>query len=144
MEEVLVRYVHLLGIILFSSGLFVELYLLSEKVSAEQMKKLVVADRMCGVSIIIVLISGLLLWFFVGKPSVFYSGNWVFYVKLSVLFVIFLLAIYPAIFFIRNQSNDKREIEIPKRVISLIRTEVALLIIMSFLAVVMARGYGIG
>ena len=144
MDESIIRYVHFVGILLFSSALFIQLFLVSDKVSAERMRLIARSDAMAGMSIIIVLISGVLLWFLVGKPSAYYSSNWVFYLKLSTLFVIVLLAIQPAVFFARNRRPAKDAvISIPKRIARQIRAEVALLMMMPLFAAFMARGYGV-
>ncbi len=142
MDDILIRYLHFLGIIIFSSGLVVELFLLSQEVSSEKMRKIAAADAMCGMSFILVIITGLLLWFVVGKPSEFYSENKVFYLKMLVLFGIVVLAISPAIFFSRNRNSDLSVIRIPQRIILQVRVEVVLLMLMPLLAVLMAKGYG--
>lgn len=102
------------------------------------------SDAMAGMSIFVVLISGLLLWFLVGKPAAYYSSNWIFYLKLFTLFSIILLAIRPAIFFARNRRPAiDAVITIPRRVATQVRAEVALLMMMPLFAVFMARGYGV-
>ena len=143
MDDTLIRYLHFLGIIVFSSGLAVELFLLSKEVTSAQMRKIATADAMCGVSFILVIVTGLLLWFVVGKPSEFYSENNVFYLKMSVLFGIIVLAISPAIFFSRNRNSALSVISIPQRIIFQVRAEVVLLVFMPLLAVLMAKGYGL-
>ena len=143
MDEAIIRYFHFFGILLFSSALFIQIFLISDKVSAEQMRRIARSDAMAGMSTLVVVISGLLLWFMVGKPSAYYSSNWIFYLKLFTLFLIILLAIKPAVFFARNRRRTDAVIEIPKRVITQIRAEVALLLLMPMFAVFMARGYGV-
>ena len=143
MGEAIIRYFHFFGIILFSSALFIQLFLISGNVSAEQIRRIARSDTMAGMSIFVVIISGLLLWLMVGKPSAYYSSNWIFYLKLFTLFLIILLAIKPAVFFARNRRRTDSVIEIPRRVIRQIRAEVALLLMMPMFAVFMARGYGV-
>jgi putative membrane protein len=143
MDELLVRYLHFIGIISLASGLVVEQFLISKEVSVTEMKKLAAADAMCGMGSLLILISGSLLWLAVGKPAVFYSGNWVFYTKLTIFLGIIVLAIYPAVFFIKNRNSKATVITIPHSIIILIRLELVLLFIIPLFAVFMARGYGI-
>jgi len=143
MSEMLIRYLHFFGIIFLASGLVVEHFLISKEVSVNEMKKLATADAMCGMGALLILISGTLLWFAVGKPAEFYSGNWVFHTKLTIFLGIIILAIYPAVFFIRNRNSKLSVINVPQSVIVLIRIELVLLLTVPLLAVFMARGYGI-
>lgn len=142
MDEAIIRYLHFVGILLFSSALFVQLFLLSVSVTAEQMRRIARADAMAGMSFLVVLVTGFLLWFMVGKPSAYYSSNWVFYLKLTTLFIIVLLAIQPAIFFARNRRRTDMVVEVPQRFVKQVRAEVVLLLIVPLFAVLMARGYG--
>ena len=142
MEELLIRYLHFLAILSLASGLMVEQFLISKKVSSTEMNKIASADALCGVAVLLIIVTGTLLWFFYGKPAEFYSENRVFYIKLIVFAVLIVLAIYPATFFIRNRNSHSNSITIPQNVIFLIKAELVLLITMPLLAVFMARGYG--
>lgn len=141
--ELLIRYSHFLGIILLAAGLMVEQFLIGQEVSAEVIRKLANADALCGFSVLLILISGPLLWFEFGKPASFYSGSWVFHLKLTLVLVIILMAVIPAIFFARNRNTGQTSIQIPMLVIRLVRLEMLLLLFVPLLAVFMARGYGL-
>ena len=143
MEDLLIRYIHFLAIILFASGLIVALFLLSERVSPSRMRLIARADALSGVSVIVVIITGLLLWWVVGKPSSFYSSSVIFYMKLTVLFFMFLLTIKPTRFFLRNRNSTDALIQVPRHIILLLRVEVALLALIPLLAVLMANGAGL-
>ncbi len=143
MDEMLVRYIHFLGIISLAAGLVTEQFLVSKEVSANQMRKIATADAICGIGTLLILVSGILLWFAVGKPAEFYSGNWVFYTKLTIFLGIIVLAIYPAVFFIKNRNSELTVINVPRSVIILIRVELALLFTVPLLAVFMAKGFGL-
>ena len=143
LDELLVRYSHFLGILLFTSGLVVQVFLLKSEVAIEQARQIVKADRLCGISILLVLVSGLLLWFVVGKPSSFYSMNWVFYLKLAAFCLIFLLAIKPIIFFSKLNKTESSIHRIPDSVITLVRAQLFILTFVPLIAVLMARGYGL-
>lgn len=141
--ELLIRYGHFLGVFLLAAGLMAEQFLISREVSADTMRKLANADALCGVSVLLILVSGPLLWFLVGKPASFYSGNWVFHLKLTMVLVLLLMAVVPAIFFARNRSVNQAVIQVPSVVIRLVRLELLLLLVVPLLAVFMARGYGL-
>lgn len=144
LTELLIRYVHFIGFILLASGLVVERFLIAKEIPASQMRKLAAADTMCGLGIVLIIVTGALLWFVVGKPAEFYSGNWLFHLKLTVVFSIILLAIYPAIYFSRNRNSSAAVIVIPQRIINFVRIEMGLLLLVPLLAVFMARGFGAG
>ena len=143
MHEVLVRYAHFLGIIILSMTLVSEHILLSVDASAKKFKRLAVVDAIFGVSALIVLTAGLLLWFVVGKPSQFYSHNWIFHTKLTLFGIIALLSIYPTIFFIKNRNKSIEQVEVPKSVVMVIRLELMLLFVIPLLAALMAHGFGL-
>jgi len=143
MDELLVRYLHFIGIISLASGLVVEQFLISKKVSIAEMKKIANADALCGVASLLILCSGLLLWLVVGKPADFYSGSWVFQTKLILFLSIIILAIRPALFFIKNRNSQSSPIKIPQTTILLVRLELVIFFGMPLLTVFMAKGYGI-
>jgi putative membrane protein len=143
MAEVLVRYVHFIAIIMLSASLVAEHLLLSVDQSKNRLRRLAVVDAIYGVSVLTVLTAGLLLWLVVGKPSPFYSQNWVFHLKLTLFGSIALLSIYPTLFFLRNRNKNPQEVTIPKIIINFVRVELTLLLFIPLCAVFMARGYGL-
>jgi putative membrane protein len=79
----------------------------------------------------------------IGKPSVFYTKNWIFHTKLTVFILVGLSSIVPTIFFIKNRKGDPDEVvEVPGRVVTMLRLELVLLAIMPLLAGLMAHGVG--
>lgn len=144
MHEVLVRYAHFLGIIILGMTLVSEHILLSVDTSAKKFKRLAFIDAVFGVSAIVVLTAGLFLWFVVGKPSAFYSHNWIFHIKLTLFGLIALLSIYPTIFFIRNRNKSIEQVVVPKALVMVLRLELTLLFIIPLLAALMAHGFGLG
>ena len=114
------------------------------EISGEDARNLARVDSVLGISAIAVLLFGLALWLWVGKPADFYSTNPVFHVKLGLFLIVFLLSLYPAIFFFRNRKTKEEAIQVPKAVITLLRLEIILLIPIPILATLMARGIGLG
>lgn len=142
MEE-FIRYLHFIGIVLLSGALVGEHLLLKRSVEAAQLRRIAVLDMLFGASAVIVLLGGLGQWFWGMQPASFYSGNWVFHLKVTLFVVMALLSIYPTVFFLRNRKHLSGEVAIPGVIIHLIRAELALLLIIPLLAVLMAQGIGL-
>lgn len=143
MDEIAIRYFHFLGILCLTGALVVEHVTLASEIGQQQLRRLVIVDAIYGVSAGVVLLAGLALWLWVGKPAAFYTESWVFHLKLSVFFAVALLSLYPTIFFIRNRKNKADVISIPTSIIVIVRIELVLLAMMPLFAVLMARGYGL-
>ena len=143
MQEILVRYLHFLGIILLSSSLVAEHLLLSVDVSLNKFRRLAIIDAVYGASALLVFFAGGLLAFVVGKPSAFYMYNWIFKLKVSLFLTIGLLSIYPTIFFIRNRRKLISDVIVPRGLVMCIRLELAILICIPLLAALMAKGVGL-
>lgn len=142
MLEIIVRYIHFVGIILFSATLFAEHLLLTPVIEKKTLSKLLVIDAIYGASAVVILFAGLTLWFGVGKPAAFYNANWIFHTKVTLFILIALLSIYPTTFFMRHRKSTQPYIQVPKSLILLLRAELTLLLILPLLAVLMSRGVG--
>lgn len=143
MDEILIRYCHFIGIIVLAGTLVAEHMMLTGQVSQVQMKKIARIDMVYGASSLVVLAAGLSLWFGVGKPSEFYTANGVFHAKVTLFVVMGLLSIYPSKFINKASRYEEPLINVPKRVINIIRVELACLVLIPLLAVFMAKGYGL-
>lgn len=141
MEEIIIRYTHFMGILSLASILTTQNVLLLYLPNMVSHKRLVIIDALYGLSAIVVLASGLTLWFAVGKPQEFYSQNGIFHFKVTLFFCIALLSLYPTIYFIKNRKCSNVR-EIPNAVIICKRLEMFLLVVMPLCAVLMARGVG--
>jgi putative membrane protein len=141
--EVLVRYMHFIGIIILSSALVSEHILLSVDKSTTKLKRLAMVDAVFGIGALLVFTAGMLLLFVVGKPTLFYVENWVFHLKATLFLTIAALSIYPTIFYIRNRNKNSLEVVIPKSIIMIVRLQLTLLVFIPLCAVFMARGYGL-
>ena len=98
-------------------------------------------DGYYGLSSIIVVAAGLTLWLWVGKPAEFYHENGIIYIKLGLFILVGLLSIIPTVFFFKNRKGEGDElIEIPRKVLMIVRLELIILLIIPFLAVMMANG----
>ncbi|MCU4674666.1 DUF2214 family protein [Catenovulum sp. 2E275] len=144
MLDILVRYAHFIGIIVFSSALVAQHVLLKPEISVAQFKQLKIIDRVYGISALVVLIAGLALLLWVGKPAEFYSKNPVFHIKMTLFVIMAVLSIAPTIFFIKHKiTGQESVIKVPKYLIHIVRFESLLLILIPLAAVFMAAGYGL-
>lgn len=143
MLDILIRYIHFLGILGLASTLVAEHLLVKKELTVPEVRRLAAIDAAFGVSAGITLAAGLSLWLWVGKPASFYTGNPLFHMKFGAFLLVGLMSVYPTLFFIRNRKSQARVVEVPGRVMVLIRAELAILTFIPLLAVLMARGFGL-
>ncbi len=139
--DLFIRYFHFLGIFAMFALLTVQHMLLKGQVAAGGMKKIAGIDAAYGASALVVLLCGLGLWLWVGKPAGFYSHNWVFHTKVTLFVLIGILSIIPTMFILKNRKKATA-VDVPKYIVMLIRVELLLLCIIPLLAVLMANGVG--
>jgi Predicted membrane protein len=139
--DLFVRYFHFLGIFAMFALLTVQHMLLKGQVAAGGMKKIAIIDAAYGASALVVLLCGLGLWLWVGKPAGFYSHNWVFHTKVTLFVVVGILSIFPTLFILKNRKKTTT-VDVPKYIVMLVRFELLLLCIIPLLAVLMANGVG--
>ena len=142
MDEIIIRYLHFIGIFVIASALFAEHMLLKKEMSGEEIKKLAKIDLFYVVAAIVVLLAGLTLWFWVGKPAVIYTRNFIFHIKLTLFLVLVIISIFPFVFFMKNKKKEETQITVPTSIFLVIRIELLIVFIMPFLAVLISRGYG--
>ena len=143
MDYVLVKYLHILGILLLCSCLVIEHLMLKEEMSKEELRKLATVDLIYGLSAGIILLAGLTLWFGVGKPAGFYSANPIFHAKLTLFVLVGLMSIYPTRFFLQSRRSGAESVVVPKGIKMVIRTELLFIFVLPLLAILMAQGYGL-
>ncbi len=141
---VLTRYLHFIAVFAIVAALISEQFIVSKSMKRSEIKLAAKLDAMYGIGAILVLIAGLILWFWVGKPAEFYSKNWIFHSKLTLFATLGFLSIYPTIFFLKNRKGTDLDtiIEIPLAVRVCLRLELVLLIIIPILATFMSLGIG--
>lgn len=142
--EILLRYLHFVSIFVIAGALLAEAFMLKATMTRHELRKILWIDSAYGMAALTVLAAGLTLWLGgFGKPADFYTGNWVFHAKLSLFLILGLLSVYPTRFFLRHRHGaDTDVIEIPRRLVMLVRMELAFLLAIPFLATLMARGIG--
>lgn len=142
--EILLRYVHFISIFAIVGSLVSEHLLLKKTMTRSEIGRVSRVDAVYGIAALTLLTAGLTLWLgSYGKPSWFYSKNWVFHLKITLFAVIGLLSIYPTVFFLRQRKGEPTEVvAIPKSVFMMLRLELLLLFIIPLLAGLMAHGVG--
>ncbi|WP_252738525.1 DUF2214 family protein [Saccharophagus degradans] len=90
-----------------------------------------------------VLAMGLTLWLWVGKPSSFYNTNWILHLKVSLFVLVGIISVVPTLFFIKQRDLQAELIDVPKRIITIVRIELCILVVIPLLAVLMDHGVGL-
>jgi putative membrane protein len=142
--EIFLRYIHFISIFAIVGSLVSEHLLLKNSLTRAEIARLSRIDAVYGIAALTLLAAGLTLWLSgIGKPTVFYSKNWIFHIKITCYVLIALLSIYPTVFFIKNRKGEPEEIiAVPKSIFWMLRFELLLLFIIPLLAGLMARGIG--
>lgn len=143
MAYVIVRYLHFIAILVLAGALLIENMATTRTINGEDARNLARVDAVYGLSAALVLLCGLTLWFWVGKPAAFYSGNPLFHLKVGLFVLMGLLSLYPTRFYLRHRKSTAEQISVPRPLIWVLRTEIGLLLLLPVLAVLMARGIGL-
>jgi putative membrane protein len=142
--ELFLRYIHFISIFAIVGSLSSEHLMLRSSLSRMEIKRLSNIDGVYGIAALTLLAAGLTLWLGgYGKPTSFYSQNWIFHTKIGLYVAIGLLSIYPTVFFLKNRKGEQEEmVEIPKSIFWMIRIELLLMFVIPILAGLMSRGIG--
>lgn len=142
--ELLLRYIHFISIFTIVGSLVSEHMLLKKELKRSEIDRLAKIDAVYGIAAVTLVAAGLTLWLTgIGKPTVFYTKNWIFHTKLTCFLTVGLLSIYPTIFFVKNRKGNPDEIvSIPRKIFMMLRMELLLLFIIPLLAGLMSRGVG--
>lgn len=143
-ELIITRYLHFIAVFAIVGAILAEQFFIAKTMTRHEIKRIAKIDTIYGIGVLLVLVVGLILWFWVGKPASFYSRNWIFHSKLTLFVVLGLLSIYPTIFFLKNRKGNDLEtkIEIPAILLVLLRIELILIMIIPILATLMSLGIG--
>ena len=139
----LVRLLHFAAIFTLAGALVIENMAIKPQITGEDARNLAKVDAVCAVSALFVLLFGLALWLWVGKPSEFYSSNPLFHAKLGLFTLMFLCAITPTAFCKKHSKSEEEVIEVPPLLRLLLRFQLVLLVLIPVLALLMSRGIGI-
>ncbi|MDP4582610.1 MAG: DUF2214 family protein [Verrucomicrobiales bacterium] len=143
-DDLIIRYLHFVSIFILVAAVLGQHLILRGSITRALVGKAQKLDIAYAIAVVVVLATGLLQWFVVGKPADFYSSNPVFHTKLTLFLVIGLVSIYPSVYLGKNRKGAPDElVTIPKGIIWSVRVELFILFLMPLLATLMARGIGI-
>ena len=94
-KSALVAYVHYLGIILCFGSLLFERLTLKVDLNRNETISMIIADVVYGLAGVAILVTGILRVKYFGQGGDFYTGNPVFWIKVSLYILVGLLSLYP-------------------------------------------------
>jgi len=117
------------------------------RLDTDGLRRLFAADNVWGVAAALWIVTGLLRAFAgLEKGTAFYLASWLFWVKLGLFVLILVLEIWPMVTFIgwrrqlrRGQTPDT---SVARALYGTSHAEMALVIVIVFVATFMARGFG--
>ena len=137
------RFIHFVAIFGVTAAVIIENIAVKPSISKEDAINLAKISLIDNVSLLLTLIVGYTLWFWVGKPSEFYTENPVFLAKLIIFSIILVFGFFPFNFFKRNKKSTQESVTVPPTTIFCVRLLGALLIVAVMLAFLTARGIGL-
>ena len=138
------RYLHFIAIFGVIATLIIKNTAIKTLISEEDAINLAKVNLFFNLSLILTCIGGLVLWFWVGRPSNFYTQNPLFMTKLILFTLIFLLSLFTSNFFRKHREPKKRSIEVPKPIVLLLRLQLTILAVLPLIAFLITRGVGLG
>ena len=137
------RFLHFVAIFGVTAAVIIENLAVKPSISKEDAINLAKISLIDNVSLILTLMAGYTLWFWVGKPSEFYTENPVFLAKLIIFSIILVFGFFPFNFFKRNKNSIQESLLVTPTTIFCVRLRGALLIVAVMLAFLTARGIGL-
>ena len=137
------RFIHFVAIFGVTAAVIIENIAVKPSISKEDAINLAKISLIDNVSLLLTLMVGYTLWFWVGKPSEFYTENPVFLAKLIIFSIILVFGFFPFNFFKRNKKSTEESVLVPPTTIFCVRLRGALLIVAVMLAFLTARGIGL-
>ena len=92
------RFLHFVAIFGVTAAVIIENIAVKPSISKEDAINLAKISLIDNVSLLLTLIVGYTLWFWVGKPSEFYTENPVFLAKLIIFCIILVFGFFPLLF----------------------------------------------
>jgi putative membrane protein len=143
---VMLAWFHYLAMMFLAAALIAEHLMFSPRPDRAVARKLVVVDTIYGISLLVVLLTGLGRMFHDVKPVIFYMQNGAYHAKFTLFIVMAVVWLYPAFRFFswRRTLNaggapamtDSQA----KRVLMAIRIQLLILVFLPLLGAMMTRG----
>jgi len=144
----LIAFAHFFAFFALTAALMLQLTLLSDSISVAIARRIQRADRVYGMSAILILIFGLLRVVYFEKGADYYFGNTFFLLKIGLFIILGLLSIFPTICYLRWNPELKLDIapELSIREVQklrkIIHSELVVILGILLCASLMAKGYG--
>jgi putative membrane protein len=144
----IVSSLHLLALGIGLPSVFLRGRALKGRLDREGLRRLFAADTVWGIAAAVWLVTGLLRAFGgLEKGTAFYLGSWLFLTKMGLFLLIVALEIRPMVTFIRWRATLRRgavpDISAARALYQLNHVELALVVVIVFVASFMARGFGL-
>ena len=145
----IVAYIHYLGIMFCFGALIFERIILKKDLSKDEIISIVIADVIYGIAGLAILVTGILRVKYFGQGGEFYTGNPIFWIKVSLYILVGLISLYPTTTYILwaiPLSKNKLPViseNLVKRFKLLITAELVGFAVIPFFATLMARGIGL-
>jgi putative membrane protein len=144
----IVSSLHLLALGIGLPSVFLRGRALKGRLDREGLRRLFAADTVWGIAAALWLVTGLLRAFGgLEKGTAFYLGSWLFLTKMGLFLLIVALEIRAMVTFIRWRATLRRgavpDISAARALYRLNHVELALVVVIVFVASFMARGFGL-
>ena len=148
MLSAIVSSLHLLALGIGLPSVFLRGRALKGRLDREGLRRLFAADTVWGIAAALWLVTGLLRAFGgLEKGTAFYLGSWLFLTKMGLFLLIVALEIRPMVTFIRWRATLRRgavpDMSAARALYQLNHVELALVVVIVFVASFMARGFGL-
>jgi putative membrane protein len=139
---------HLLALAIGLPAVFLRGRALKRQLDADGLRRLLIADTVWGIAAALWIATGLLRAFGgLEKGAAFYLASHLFWTKMALLVIIILLEIRPMVTFIGWRGRLRRGLAVDtsnaRALYTLNHIELALVVVMVFVASFMARGFGV-
>jgi putative membrane protein len=144
----LFAFLHHLAAFAFVAALMLEFVLIRGELTAQNARRILVADMVAGAAAGAVLVVGLLRVFHFEKGSLYYANSAAFIAKMTLFVIVALLSIYPTLTFLswRKALAEGRAPTVEagrlRRVRTLLHLELVGITLLILAAAMMARGVG--
>jgi putative membrane protein len=142
-------FLHFLAVFGIFATLFLEWQTMSPAPTHAEARRIQRCDAWFGIFAGVVLVVGTLRVFFFEKGTAFYLSNPFFHAKLTLFVLVGLLSIYPTLRFLKWRGQTRQGLapnvsaDEYRRIMVMLRAELALLLGVALCASLMARGVGL-
>ena len=145
--NIFIPYLHYIGIMILMGALITEHIMIKPGMKKFEIDSLSIVDLVYGISVFIVLASGLLRWFVIDlKGAPFFNTNPLFHIKLTLFVILARLSIFPTIGIQKWKKRAKSDPNFEpsskdlRKQLIFIRIELLLLALIPLIAVMVSNG----